>query len=152
MKRGVPPTALNARTGLLTPPGITSCASAKSRADRSVGCAGTAVFCFMLDKKHLVVKSVVASQAQKHLRHPMSPPYRRVAHTPLDQPSASLFRRDGSPIPPCYDDRVRPHRASEGEILCPPLGRRARALGHARNGQHLGRAAQRRPLYPERVR
>src|SRR2546423_14886139 len=122
MKRGVPPTALNARTGLLTPPGITSCASAKSRADRSIGCAGTAVFCFMLDKKHLVVKSVVASQAQKHLRHPVSLPYRRVAHNrrvahmPLDQPSASLFRRDGSPIPPCYDDRVLPHRASEGEI------------------------------------
>src|SRR5919201_6297376 len=117
MKRGVPPTALNARTGLLTPPGITSCASAKSRADRSVGCAGTAVsavFCFMLDKKHLVVKSVVASQGQKHLRHPMSP-YRRVAHMPLDQPSASLFRRDGSPIPPCYDHSVRPRCASEGE-------------------------------------
>ena len=67
-------------------------------------------------KKHLVVESVVASQAQKHLRHPVSLPYRRVAHMPLDQPSASLFRRDGSPIPPCYDDRVLPHRASEGEL------------------------------------
>src|SRR4029079_7951937 len=35
MKRGVPPTARNARTGELTPPGITRCARAKSCALRS---------------------------------------------------------------------------------------------------------------------
>jgi hypothetical protein len=33
MKRGAPPTALNARTGLLTPPGMTPCARANSFAD-----------------------------------------------------------------------------------------------------------------------
>jgi hypothetical protein len=33
MKRGVPPTARNARTGLFTPPGVTSCARAKRSAD-----------------------------------------------------------------------------------------------------------------------
>ena len=36
MKRGVPPTALNARTGELTPPGMTAQASSNSFADRSV--------------------------------------------------------------------------------------------------------------------
>ena len=33
MKRGVPPTALNARTGEFTPPGIRRCARAKSSSD-----------------------------------------------------------------------------------------------------------------------
>jgi hypothetical protein len=33
----VPPTALNARTGELTPPGITACAREKSSADWAVG-------------------------------------------------------------------------------------------------------------------
>ncbi len=33
MKSGVPPTALNARTGLLTPPTMTFCARAKSASD-----------------------------------------------------------------------------------------------------------------------
>ena len=33
MNRGVPPTARNARTGLLTPPGVTSSARSKSAAD-----------------------------------------------------------------------------------------------------------------------
>src|SRR6478609_7340641 len=33
MKRGVPPTALNARTGEFTPPGVTACARAKSAAE-----------------------------------------------------------------------------------------------------------------------
>src|ERR1700758_785409 len=36
MNRGVPPTDLNARTGELTPPGITPHASANSRADMAV--------------------------------------------------------------------------------------------------------------------
>ena len=36
MKRGVPPTALNARTGELTPPGVTACARSKSAADSRV--------------------------------------------------------------------------------------------------------------------
>src|SRR5690349_13252913 len=42
MKRGVPPTEVNARTGELTPPGMTADASAKRRADTSVeqGSAG----------------------------------------------------------------------------------------------------------------
>ncbi len=39
MKRGVPPTALNARTGEFTPPGVTACARSKSAADRAVDCA-----------------------------------------------------------------------------------------------------------------
>ena len=34
MNRGSPPTALNARTGLLTPPGITFCARANNFAER----------------------------------------------------------------------------------------------------------------------
>jgi hypothetical protein len=41
MNRGVPPTLLNARTGLFTPPGITRRASAKSRSDLFIVC----VFC-----------------------------------------------------------------------------------------------------------
>src|SRR5689334_6784327 len=36
MKRGVPPTLRKARTGLLTPPGMTSWAAAKSSAERAV--------------------------------------------------------------------------------------------------------------------
>ncbi len=40
MKRGVPPTALNARTGELTPPGVTACARAKRAADSAVRWAG----------------------------------------------------------------------------------------------------------------
>src|SRR3954468_17014164 len=35
MNRGVPPTAPNARTGELTPPGVTACARANSRAEAS---------------------------------------------------------------------------------------------------------------------
>src|SRR5215218_4959310 len=37
MKRGVPPTALNARTGEFTPPGVTARARSKSSSDRRVG-------------------------------------------------------------------------------------------------------------------
>src|ERR1044072_4026377 len=40
MNRGTPPTARNARTGELTPPGVTAEALSKSAADCSV-CAGT---------------------------------------------------------------------------------------------------------------
>src|SRR5262245_31510380 len=40
MKRGCPPTDRNARTGLLTPPGINCCACAKSLADRRVFITG----------------------------------------------------------------------------------------------------------------
>ena len=36
MKRGVPPTAVNARTGEFTPPGMRAHASAKSFAETSV--------------------------------------------------------------------------------------------------------------------
>src|SRR6059036_3468133 len=38
-KRGWPPTALKARTGLLTPPGMTFCARSKSRWERVVCCS-----------------------------------------------------------------------------------------------------------------
>jgi hypothetical protein len=79
----------------------------------------------------------------------MSPPYSRVAHMLLDQPSASLFRRDGPPIPPCYDDRVRPHRTSAygGKIRvvgrCPARprsrGRQARPLLLLTTLEHLPR-------------
>src|ERR671912_2246576 len=43
MKRGVPPTARNARTGELTPPGITRWARANRRALRSPGAAPASV-------------------------------------------------------------------------------------------------------------
>src|SRR5437867_5281012 len=36
MNRGVPPTALNARTGELTPPGMTRCARANSSSERVI--------------------------------------------------------------------------------------------------------------------
>ena len=42
MKRGVPPTALNARTGEFTPPGVTAWARSKSALDWGVGRAVTA--------------------------------------------------------------------------------------------------------------
>ena len=37
MNRGVPPTALNARTGEFTPPGVTASARSKRAADWAVG-------------------------------------------------------------------------------------------------------------------
>ena len=37
MNRGVPPTDLNARTGLFTPPGISSCARSNNAFDRATG-------------------------------------------------------------------------------------------------------------------
>src|SRR5436190_19463479 len=43
MKRGMPPTPRNARTGELTPPGIRSSARVKSCADLSFCSAGTGV-------------------------------------------------------------------------------------------------------------
>ena len=43
MKSGEPPTALNARTGELTPPGSRSSASAKSRSERLARHAGAPV-------------------------------------------------------------------------------------------------------------
>ena len=39
MKRGVPPTALKARTGEFTPPGVTAWARSNQSADRGVGAA-----------------------------------------------------------------------------------------------------------------
>src|SRR5207253_4758674 len=43
MNRGVPPTPLNARTGLLTPPGMTRCAAASSAALRGAASRGISV-------------------------------------------------------------------------------------------------------------
>jgi hypothetical protein len=47
MNRGVPPTALNARTGEFTPPGVTARARSNKEADSGVadpGVAGTPAF------------------------------------------------------------------------------------------------------------
>src|SRR4051794_22014963 len=45
MKRGVPPTALNARTGELTPPGVTAWARSNSAAEVVGGTGLTAPLC-----------------------------------------------------------------------------------------------------------
>src|SRR5690606_6302157 len=45
MNRGVPPTALKARTGEFTPPGVTACARSKSVALSMGGRGGTQPLC-----------------------------------------------------------------------------------------------------------
>src|SRR5690348_4040663 len=54
MNRGEPPTALKARTGELTPPGITSRARSKRRRDAGTGSAGIVAALFTVSLSDIV--------------------------------------------------------------------------------------------------
>src|SRR5688572_13211470 len=88
MNRGVPPTALKARTGLLTPPGMTCRARSKSFADRGV-----------------FLKSMRSPVPIAPRRAATCPPY----HAPV---GTGMGREHGSIAADLLDRRDPPRRAS----------------------------------------
>src|SRR5215813_10253959 len=80
-KRGVPPTAAHARTGLFTPPGITRHASAKSRSE---SCATS----------RNPDTRPAQGQAEKNVTADEIPLAARPAHRLYDQPSSPHVRSE----------------------------------------------------------
>src|SRR5688500_17077158 len=79
MNRGVPPTDLNARTGLLTPPGMNRCATSKRAADRgtvSSATCGSAPTSFLREPTRSLLREIRddeigagAAHSQQRLHH-----------------------------------------------------------------------------------
>src|SRR3954451_18623038 len=90
MNRGVPPTALNARTGELTPPGVTPRARSKSAAEVVGGTGLTAPLCPPQRRDHepppavTSVRSVTPQPSVTHLAR-RCVRYRRVTRRPPDR-------------------------------------------------------------------
>ena len=138
MKRGVPPTALNARTGELTPPGVTARARSKSALLRAVGAVAGESAC-----KGWVTRSLSPStQADTHSPAPpgRGTPRRDTEHrgccdvTHCDNIRWEHTRpqrppRSGSSTGRSADVSIRPHAQGDG-------ARAARRAVRCLDGQH----------------
>jgi hypothetical protein len=73
MNRGVPPTALNARTGEFTPPGVTRCARSNQSADWLVAGAVTGLVKGSVEPTGWVVTGVVTGLVDGSLEGSVEP-------------------------------------------------------------------------------